>query len=150
MSVTEDTDLHYRVLKRHYVEVNDEKWEVSTIRVVEDPDHIGEAIGVLVDMIDGVTEKYETMLFKIGDDGFRYTSNKELRGRGAEEFGHYRSNDSRDIVKAHNQIVSLIAEGKLVPVKCKAHSDAISPHILKAMMKEEANSESNPAPGLNR
>lgn len=133
MSVTEDTDLHYRVLKRHYVEVNDGKWEVSTIRVVEQPDHIGEAIALLSDMIDDVKEKYETMIFKIVEDGARY-SNYEL---GAASFGHYRCNESEDIVKAHDQIVSLIADGKLKPIICKAHSDAISPHILKAMMREE-------------
>ena len=138
MTVTEDTYIHPRVLKRHYVEINDAKWEVSTIRTVEEPDHIGEAIAVLSNIMDGVDEKYETMIFKIiDDDGTRYTDVKEMRGIAATDFGHYRGNESQDIVKAHSQIVSLIADGKLKPVECKAHSDAISPHILKAMMKEE-------------
>ncbi len=151
MTVTEDNYIHPRVLKRHYVEVNGAKWEVSTIRTVEEPDHVGEAIAVLSDVIDGVSEKFETMIFKIvDDDGARYTDIEKWRGIAATDFGHYRSNESQDIVKAHDQIVSLIADGKLIPVVCKAHSDAISPHILKAMMKEEASSESNPTPGLNR
>ncbi len=137
MAVTEETDLHHRVLKRHYIEVGDDHWEVSTVRLIEEPESIGEVAGLLTDMVDGVTEKYETMIFK-KVDGVRVSS---IMG-GANSFGHYRSNNSQDIVKAHHQIVSLIAEGKLTPVQTKEnHGTTISKHILKAMMKEVPNNE---------
>jgi len=136
VSITEETDLHPRVLKRHYVEVNDVKWEVSTVLLVEEPESLGEAVRVLVDIVDGVTEKYETMIFKVVD-GVRAGP---IAG-GATSFGHYRSNDSQDIVKAHGQIVSLIANGRLVPVECKAYRTSISPHILKAMREKEIANE---------
>jgi hypothetical protein len=129
--VTEDTDLHHRVLKRHYIDVADARWEVSTVGLVEEPEDILEAFTFLVDMAHEISEKYETMIFKIdGDERVGSESG------GATSFGHYRSNDSQDVVRAHIQMVELIAGGKLVPVECKSHSDRISPHILKAMERE--------------
>lgn len=129
MSVIEDTDLHPRALKRHYIEVDGAKWEVSTVRLIEEPEDVLEFVGFIRDIADGIDEKYETMVFKLVDD-MRYSE----YGYGATSFGHYRSNSSEDIVKAHDQIVSLIAEGKLIPV-CDRDSEAetVSTNVLKAM-----------------
>jgi len=129
--ITEDTDLHPRSLKRNYVEIGEAKWEVSTAVLIEDPENIWEFFGFLSDLIDDVQWKYETMIFKIEDEN-RVTKT----GLGASSFGYYRSNESEDIVKAHNQIVLLIAEGKLTPVLDTIHGLQISPNIVNAMMAE--------------
>jgi len=130
--ITEDTDLHPRVLKRNYVDVGDAKWEISTIRVIEDPENILEFFGFLRDRIDDVHWKYETMIFKIEDES-RFKTTK----LGASSFGYYRANESEDIVKAHDQIVSLISEGKLTPVLDTIHGLQISPNIVSAMVEAE-------------
>lgn len=140
--ITEETDLHHRVLKRHYIEVDGAKWEVSTVRLIEEPENPFEVVGMLRDILHGVDEKYETMIFKIVDEA-RVTPIEH----GATDFGHYRSNDSEDIVKAHDQIVSLIAEGKLIPVWDEGES-TVSKHILEAMMREDPGHIR--APGTNR
>jgi len=140
--ITEETDLHHRVLKRHYVEVDGTKWEVSTVRLIEEPENPFEVMGMLRDITHGIDEKYETMVFKIVDDA-RVTP----IAMGATDFGHYRSNDSQDIVKAHDQIVSLIAEGKLIPVMEEGES-TISKHILEAMMRGDP--DHTRAPETNR
>lgn len=127
MTITEDIPLHPRVLKRHYVEAVDAKWEISTVRLVEEPMDPFEFISMVRDVITDIHWKYETMIFKIIED---------KREGDAFDYGHYRSDDSQDVVKAHDQIVSLIAEGKLTPIKSEEISSQISSHILKAMMKE--------------
>ena len=131
--ITEDTDLHPRVLKRHFVDTGEAKWEISTIRVIEDAENILEFFGVLRDLIDDVHWKYETMIFKLLEDGHRYTSTIS----GASSFGYYRTNESEDVVKAHDQIVTLIAERKLEPVIDTLHNLQVSPSIVKAMVEEE-------------
>jgi len=130
--ITEDRNLHPRVLKRNYVDTGDAKWKISTIRVIEDPENILEFFGFLRDRIDGIHWKYETMIFKlIGENKTRFSTGKY----GASSFGFYRSNESDDIIKAHNEIVSLIAEGKLIPVLDTMHNLQISPNIVNAMME---------------
>jgi len=129
MSITEDTDLDSQVLKRHYVEIDGAKWEISTVQLVKDPEDDFELIGLLSDLIQDVHWKYETMIFKILKDDARL-SEFEF---GATSFGYYRSDESEDVVKAHDQIVTLIAEGVLKPVEDTMHNLQISPAIVKAM-----------------
>lgn len=133
--ITEDTDLHPRVLKCHYVDTGETKWEINTVRLIEEPENILEVFGVLRDHIDDTHWKYETMIFKILEDGSRFTTTKHRLS--ASSFGYYRSNESEDIVKAHDQIVSLIAEGKLIPVLDIKYSLQISPNIVTAMIEAE-------------
>lgn len=129
--ITEDTDLDPRVLKRHYVELKGSKWEISTAQLIENPENPAEVLTVFSDMFDDIHWKYETMIFRI-DNEERFNIAKA----GAWSFGHYRSNESKDIVKAHEQIVALIAEGKLKPqpIPEEQHRLQISANIIKAMM----------------
>ena len=122
VKVTEDLDLMSRSLKKHCVELEDVTWEVSTIRVIEDPENLGQMFAMLYDAYIGSDWKYETMIF--------------VRGDHTTDYGHFRSNDSEDIVKAHDEIVALIAEGKLVPIEDDHASSRVSPHILRAMIAE--------------
>jgi len=133
--ITEITDLHPRVLKHHYVDTGETKWEINTVRLIEEPENILEVFGILRDQIDDVRWKYETMIFKTLEDGSRFATTK-LRF-SASSFGYYRSNESEDIVKAHDQIVSLIAEGKLIPVLDIKYSLQVSPNIVTAMIEAE-------------
>jgi len=131
MSITEDTDLHSMALRHHYVEIEGEKWEIDTVQLVKDPepDDIVSIFLVLTDHLLDIHWKYETMIFKIENEK-RVTTIED----GATSFGYYRSNESEDIVKAHDQIVQLVAEGRLKPVKDEEPSNLqISPAIVKAM-----------------
>lgn len=136
-TVWHQTDsLHYRVLKRSFVEFEDEgiKWEISTVLLEKDnPASIGEVLAVFRDLIDDIKWLYETMIFKLNADLTRVTYDG-----GADSYGFYRSNSSEDIVKAHDQIVSLIVERKLTPVKDTQPNLQISPHIVKAMTEQDS------------
>lgn len=138
-TVWHQTDsLHYRVLKRSYVKFEGEAtWEVSTVLLEkQDPANFREAMAALRDIVDDVKWIYETMIFKLADDLTRETVDDWVYG--SPSYGYYRSDDSADIVKAHDQIVSLIAERKLTPVKGTAPNLQISPHIVKAMTEQDS------------
>jgi len=136
-TVWHQTDsLHYRVLKRSYVEFEDEgiKWEISTVLLEKDsPANLREVAAVLRDLIDDVKWLYETIIFKI-EEGRRASP---FVG-GGSSYGFYRSDDSEDIVKAHGQIVSLIAERKLTPIAGTDSALQISPHIVQAMIEQDS------------
>ena len=144
-TVWHQTDsLHYRVLKRSYVEFEDGiKWEVSTVLLEkENPANLREVVAVLRDMVDDVKWLYETIIFKIEEGGRRASP---FVG-GGSSYGFYRSDDSEDIVKAHDQIVSLIAERKLTPIAGTDPALQISPHIVQAMIEQDTRAHS-PTPG---
>jgi len=139
--ITEDTDLHSRALRHHYVEIDGEKWEIDTVQLVRnpEPDDIVSIFLVLADHLLDIPWKYETMIFKIENEE-RVTT---IEG-GATSFGYYRSNESEDVVKAHDQIVQLVAEGWLSPVEDEEPSNLqISPAIVKAMTQFDTE---HPAP----
>lgn len=131
--VVEITELHHRVLKKTSIEMDSFEWDISTVRLVrEEPENPGEMIAIMVDKADDVKWLYETMIFK-KVDGIRVGP---MMG-AAVSFGYYRSDSSENIVKAHTQIVSLIAEGKLTPITSKVYDHQISSHIVKAMITED-------------
>ncbi len=145
-TVWHQTDsLHYRVLKRSYVEFEDEgiKWEISTVRLEKDsPANLREVVAAIRDIVDDVKWLYETIIFKI-EEGSRVPIDDPFRGAS---YGFYRSDDSEDIVKAHGQIVSLIAERKLTPIAGTDSTLQISPHIVQAMIEQDTRAHS-PTPG---
>jgi len=130
---------HPRVLKMQFVQTETVRWEVSTVRLAKEPESIMDIPGVMRDAIDDIIWEYETMIFKVNEKGERFCKD-EITPFHATSYGFYRSNESEDVVKAHDQITQLILEGKLIPVPDRNEESSlqISPAIVTAMVKEDS------------